>query len=77
MVRIYLQEIGRYPMLTADQEIAYGRQVQQIMAIEQRKNELTQQLDREPTMVELNEFVKFSSKQSLFYVVKKLKFNSI
>ncbi|MBD2561234.1 MULTISPECIES: RpoD/SigA family RNA polymerase sigma factor [Nostoc] len=53
MVRIYLQEIGRYPMLTADQEIAYGRQVQQIMAIEQRKNELTQQLDREPTMVEL------------------------
>ncbi|MBG1266789.1 RpoD/SigA family RNA polymerase sigma factor [Nostoc sp. WHI] len=53
MVRIYLQEIGRYPMLTADQEIAYGRQVQEIMAIEQRKNELTQQLDREPTMVEL------------------------
>ncbi len=53
MVRIYLQEIGRYPMLTADQEIAYGRQVQQIMAIEQRKNELTQQLAREPTMVEL------------------------
>ncbi len=40
-------------MLTADQEIAYGRQVQQIMAIEQRKNELTQQLARKPTMVEL------------------------
>ncbi|MCC5605013.1 sigma-70 factor domain-containing protein [Nostoc favosum] len=44
MVRVYLQEIGRYPMLTADQEIAYGRQVQQMMAIEQRKNELAQQL---------------------------------
>ncbi|WP_242065089.1 sigma-70 factor domain-containing protein [Nostoc sp. FACHB-133] len=44
MFRIYLQEIGRYPMLTADQEITYGRQVQQIMAIEQRKNVLTQQL---------------------------------
>jgi RNA polymerase nonessential primary-like sigma factor len=53
MVRIYLQEIGRYPMLTADQEIAYGRQVQQMMAIEQRKNELTQQLDRSPTTAEL------------------------
>lgn len=53
MVRIYLQEIGRYPMLAADQEIAYGRQVQQMMAIEQRKNELTQQLDREPTILEL------------------------
>ncbi len=53
MVRIYLQEIGRYPMLAADQEIAYGRQVQQMMAIEQRRNELTQQLDREPTILEL------------------------
>ncbi|HYW18268.1 MAG TPA: RpoD/SigA family RNA polymerase sigma factor [Nodularia sp. (in: cyanobacteria)] len=53
MVRIYLQEIGRYPMLAADQEIAYGRQVQQMMAIEQKRNELTQQLDREPTMLEL------------------------
>ncbi|YAF99214.1 MAG: RpoD/SigA family RNA polymerase sigma factor (plasmid) [Nodularia sp. CChRGM 3473] len=53
MVRIYLQEIGRYPMLAADQEIAYGRQVQQMMVIEQRKAELTQQLHREPTMLEL------------------------
>ncbi|MBH8555975.1 RpoD/SigA family RNA polymerase sigma factor [Nostocaceae cyanobacterium CENA357] len=53
MVRIYLQEIGRYPMLTADQEIAYGRQVQQMMAIEQRKNELIQQLHRSPTTAEL------------------------
>lgn len=53
MVRVYLQEIGRNPMLTADQEIAYGRQVQQMMAIEQRKNELAQQLEREPTITEL------------------------
>jgi RNA polymerase nonessential primary-like sigma factor len=53
MVRVYLQEIGRYPMLTADQEIAYGRQVQQMMAIEQRKNELAQQLEREATITEL------------------------
>ncbi|WP_206757697.1 hypothetical protein [Nostoc sp. FACHB-892] len=37
-------------MLTADQEIAYDRQVQQMMAIEQRKNELAQQLEREPTI---------------------------
>jgi RNA polymerase nonessential primary-like sigma factor len=53
MVRVYLQEIGRYPMLTADQEIPYGRQVQQMMAIEQRKNELAQQLERKPTITEL------------------------
>ncbi len=53
MVRVYLQEIGRYPMLTPDQEIAYGRHIQEMMAIEQRKKELIQQLDREPTIAEL------------------------
>jgi RNA polymerase nonessential primary-like sigma factor len=53
MVRIYLQEIGQYPLLKPEEEIAYGRQVQKMIAIEQSKNELTQQLDREPTMTEL------------------------
>jgi RNA polymerase nonessential primary-like sigma factor len=53
MVRIYLQEIGKYPLLKPDEEIAYAKQVQQMIAIEQSKNELTQQLDREPTMTEL------------------------
>ncbi|MEA5504135.1 RpoD/SigA family RNA polymerase sigma factor [Halotia wernerae UHCC 0503] len=53
MVRVYLQEIGRYPMLTPDQEIAYGRHIQEMMAIEQRKKELIQQLHREPTIAEL------------------------
>jgi RNA polymerase nonessential primary-like sigma factor len=53
MVRIYLQEIGQYSLLKPDEEIAYARQVQQMIAIEQSKNELTKQLDREPTMTEL------------------------
>ncbi|MCC5619970.1 RpoD/SigA family RNA polymerase sigma factor [Nostoc sp. CHAB 5715] len=53
MVRIYLQEIGQYPLLKPDEEIAYARLVQQMIAIEQSKNELTQQLDREPTLREL------------------------
>ncbi|AUB43062.1 SIG2, RNA polymerase ssential primary-like sigma factor (plasmid) [Nostoc flagelliforme CCNUN1] len=53
MVRIYLQEIGQYPLLKPDEEIAYARQVQQMIAIEQSKNELTQQLDREPTLTQL------------------------
>ncbi|MBD2212112.1 RpoD/SigA family RNA polymerase sigma factor [Nostoc linckia FACHB-104] len=52
-VRVYLQEIGQYPLLTADQEIAYGRQVQQMMAIEQEKDTLSQKLNREPTLSEL------------------------
>ena len=48
-----MQEISQYPLLKPEEEIAYGRQVQQMIAIEQSKNELTQQLDREPTMREL------------------------
>ncbi len=53
MVRIYLQEIGRYPMLTPEQEIAYAREVQQMIAIEKRKSTLAGQLHRQPTITEL------------------------
>ncbi|QHG20368.1 RpoD/SigA family RNA polymerase sigma factor [Nostoc sp. ATCC 53789] len=53
MVRIYLQEIGQYPLLKPEEEIAYARLVQEMIVIEQSKNELTQQLEREPTMTEL------------------------
>lgn len=57
MVRVYLQEIGQFPLLTSDQEITYGRQVQQMIAIEQHKQELSQQLHRQPTSAELANFV--------------------
>lgn len=57
MVRVYLQEIGQFPLLTSDQEITYGRQVQQMIAIEQQKQQLSEQLDREPTLAELANFV--------------------
>lgn len=63
MVRIYLQEIGQYPLLKPDEEIAYGRQVQQMIAIEQSKNELSQQLEREPTLSELAAFVEKTETQ--------------
>ncbi|WP_193200795.1 RpoD/SigA family RNA polymerase sigma factor [Nostoc sp. MG11] len=53
LVRLYLQDIGRVPLLTGSQEIAYARQVQQMVAIEQRKTELTQELHRQPTTSEL------------------------
>ncbi|MEA5504990.1 RpoD/SigA family RNA polymerase sigma factor [Halotia wernerae UHCC 0503] len=53
LVRLYLQDIGRFPLLTGSQEIAYARQVQQMMIIEQRKAELAQELHRQPTTSEL------------------------
>ncbi|MHC5740142.1 RpoD/SigA family RNA polymerase sigma factor [Nostoc sp.] len=63
MVRIYLQEIGQYPLLKPEEEIAYARLVQEMIVIEQSKNELTQQLDREPTMTELANAVEKSEAQ--------------
>ncbi|BAY73346.1 group 2 sigma 70-type sigma factor (plasmid) [Trichormus variabilis NIES-23] len=57
LIRIYLQEIGQFPLLTSDQEITYGRQVQQMVAIQEQRHELSQKLDREPTTVELANFL--------------------
>ncbi|MEA5506949.1 RpoD/SigA family RNA polymerase sigma factor [Halotia wernerae UHCC 0503] len=53
LIRLYLQDIGRFPLLTGSQEIAYARQVQQMVEIEQRKAELAQELHRQPTTSEL------------------------
>jgi len=52
MVRTYLHEIGRVPLLTHEQEIIYGKQVQQMMALYEAKKALAQALDREPTPIE-------------------------
>ncbi|MBD2683561.1 MULTISPECIES: RpoD/SigA family RNA polymerase sigma factor [Nostoc] len=57
MVRLYLQEIGQFPLLTSDQEITYGRLVQQMIALEQQQQQLSQQLHRQPTATELADFV--------------------
>jgi RNA polymerase nonessential primary-like sigma factor len=51
-VRTYLREIGRVPLLTHEQEILYGKQVQQSVALNEVKNTLTEQLGREPSLTE-------------------------
>lgn len=53
MVRTYLHEIGRVPMLTHEQEIVYGKQVQQMMALQEKKDALSEKLHHEPTDLEL------------------------
>ncbi|ASC69739.1 RNA polymerase sigma factor SigD [Halomicronema hongdechloris C2206] len=52
LVRTYLKEIGRVPLLTHEQEILYGKQVQQLNALEHQRQTLAEQLDREPTLTE-------------------------
>ena len=52
MVRTYLREIGRVPLLTREQEIIYGKQVQQMMSLLEAKEALEKELHREPTSEE-------------------------
>jgi len=52
LVRTYLKEIGRIPLLTHGQEIVYGKQVQQLIALEMVKAALIKKLDCEPTLDE-------------------------
>jgi RNA polymerase nonessential primary-like sigma factor len=40
LVRSYLRDIGRVPLLSHEQEITLGRQVQELMAIEELREEL-------------------------------------
>ncbi len=48
-VRAYLHEIGRVPLLTHEEEIVLGKQVQQMMALLEVKATLQEQLEAEPS----------------------------
>ncbi|MEC4986948.1 MAG: RNA polymerase sigma factor, RpoD/SigA family [Oscillatoria sp. PMC 1068.18] len=63
MVRTYLHEIGKVPLLTHEQEIVFGKQVQKMMSLLEKKEELAQKLDREPTDKEWAEFVQMSESE--------------
>ena len=51
-VRSYLREIGRIPLLSHEQEITYGQQVQQWVKLVKLKATLTTSLEHEPTLAE-------------------------
>lgn len=60
MVRTYLHEIGRVPLLTHEQEIIYGKQVQQMMTLLQKQEAIAETLGREPSQQEWAEGVQLS-----------------
>ncbi|MEA5498561.1 MAG: RNA polymerase sigma factor, RpoD/SigA family [Limnoraphis robusta] len=51
-VRTYLHEIGRVPLLTQEEEIHFGKQVQHMMKQLEAKEQLTKTLGHEPTKTE-------------------------
>ena len=50
LVRSYLKEIGRVPLLTHEEEILYSKRVQKAIAVNKIKEELTEKLGVEPTI---------------------------
>ncbi len=69
LVSSYLRDIGRVPLLTNDQEITLGRQVQELMSLEQLGTELELTNGEKPSFDELSKAAGISITQ----LKKKLK----
>tara|TARA_Y100001968_G_scaffold212345_1_gene195450 strand:- start:17759 stop:18763 length:1005 start_codon:yes stop_codon:yes gene_type:complete len=50
LVRSYLRDIGRVPLLSNEQEITFGRQVQELMALERLEIELEEKRGEKPSI---------------------------
>ncbi|MBL1175006.1 RNA polymerase sigma factor, RpoD/SigA family [Pantanalinema sp. GBBB05] len=60
LVRTYLREIGRVPLLTHEQEILYGKQVQRLSTVYEAQESLVETLGRIPTTQEWTKQVNLS-----------------
>ncbi|MEH1787938.1 MAG: RNA polymerase sigma factor, RpoD/SigA family [Nostoc sp.] len=69
-VRAYLQEIGRIPLLTQEQEILFAQQVQLMMKILAESEKLTIELKRTPTLAEWANQMQLSEQELLHQLNK-------
>ena len=63
LVRSYLRDIGRVPLLTHEQEITLGRQVQELMDLESLESELESKSGEKPSRDQLAKASGLSSMQ--------------
>jgi RNA polymerase nonessential primary-like sigma factor len=63
LVRSYLKEIGRVPLLTHEEEIFYAKRVQRSLALEKIKDSLTEQQGETPTEEQWAQAAKLSVKE--------------
>ncbi|VEP13516.1 RNA polymerase sigma factor SigA2 [Hyella patelloides LEGE 07179] len=69
MVRAYLHEIGRVPLLTHEQEIVFGKQVQSMMTLVEKKEAKEKKLEHQLSLKEWADLV-HKSEAELNRVVK-------
>ncbi|MCL2926063.1 MAG: RNA polymerase sigma factor, RpoD/SigA family, partial [Trichodesmium sp. MAG_R04] len=69
-VRTYLHEIGRIPLLNHEEEIVYGKQVQQMMQLLEFKAKLEEKLNKVATRLEWAEYV-LLSEEALKQAIKQ------
>ena len=63
LVRSYLRDIGRVPLLSHEQEITLGRQVQELMSLEQLESDLEGTLGEKPSLEAFSTAAGFTSLQ--------------
>jgi RNA polymerase nonessential primary-like sigma factor len=61
LVRSYLRDIGRVPLLSHEQEITLGRQVQEYMEVERTESEIIELTGDKPSIDELSTKLNLSS----------------
>ena len=61
LVRSYLRDIGRVPLLSHEQEITLGRQVQEYMQVERAELEIIDTTGDKPSVEELSNKLNLSS----------------
>ncbi|WP_414530061.1 RNA polymerase sigma factor, RpoD/SigA family [Nodularia chucula] len=57
LVHIFLKEMGKFPLLSGEEEIIYGHQVQKMISIKEIKNTLQKKVDRKPSLAELSDYI--------------------
>ena len=62
-VRTYLHEIGRVPLLTHEEEIIFGKQVQAYMMLLELKEQLALTLQRQPSLEEWTRAAEITEEQ--------------
>ncbi|MEH2384871.1 MAG: sigma-70 family RNA polymerase sigma factor [Nostoc sp.] len=63
LVRSYLQDIGRHPLLTPEEEVFYTHQVRLMVELRQHEKAIALQLARKPTIAELAFWLNKSEKE--------------